>query len=292
MVLTRRDFLRRAAAGGLLATAAVTGYGLIRQTASPRVVEKVLAFPALPKELEGFRICQISDIHLGMWMTQDEMIRAFEAAAGALPDLVVLTGDLVDDNPGKAKLYHEPLGIFQKVPHGVYAILGNHDHYTGASMVAMELGKSLNMLVQRRVTLPEAPMTIVGLDDRGTRGSWLGRRGQNVDPDPDILTFSGVLGAPFRSGDFNLLLNHRPEGYRQASRLGFDLYLAGHTHGGQYQAPWCKEVNLAAVFYKYSSGLYHDHPTWLNVNRGLGSVGLPFRVVAWPEIDLITLTEA
>jgi predicted MPP superfamily phosphohydrolase len=220
------------------------------------------------------------------------MAKAFAAAARERPDLVVLTGDLVDAHHDNAKLYHEPLGLFDRVPHGVYAILGNHDHYTGASMVAWHLSQSLNMLVQKRVLLPGVPMTVVGLDDRGSRGSWLGRRGKLVDDDPDLLSFKGVLGPPYRQGDFNLLLNHRPEGYRQASREGFDLYLAGHTHGGQYQAPWSKELNLAAVFYKYSSGLYHEHNAWLNVSRGLSSVGLPFRVVAWPEIDLITLTRA
>jgi predicted MPP superfamily phosphohydrolase len=292
--LTRRDFLRKAAAGGLLTAAAVSGYGLLRQSLPPHLVRKTLPFPNLPQQLAGFKICQISDVHLGMWLTQGEMANAFERAAEEKPDLVVLTGDLVDTRPSNAKLYYEPLGVFDGVPHGVYAILGNHDHYTGASEVALYLGRRLHMLVQKRVLLPDAPMTIVGLDDPGSRGSFLGARWkrQNTDKDPDVLSFSGVQGPPFRAGDFNLLLNHRPEGYRQASREGFDLYLAGHTHGGQYQVPFFKDLNLAAIFYKYSSGLYHEHPTWLNVSRGLGSVGLPFRVVAWPEIDLITLVQA
>ena len=292
--LSRRDFLRQAAAGGLLTVAAVSGYGLLRQSISPHVVRKTLSFPNLPKDLSGFKICQISDVHLGMWLTQGEMAKALEAAAEEKPDLVVLTGDLVDSNPQNAKLYYEPLDVLDSVPHGVYAILGNHDHYTGASEVALLLGRRLNMLVQKRGSLKDAPMTIVGLDDPGSRGSFLGARWkrENLDKDPDVLSFHGVLGPPFRSGDFNLLLNHRPEGYRQASREGFDLYLAGHTHGGQYQVPFFKDLNLAAVFYRYSSGLYHEHPCWLNVSKGLGSVGLPVRGVAWPEIDVITLAGA
>jgi predicted MPP superfamily phosphohydrolase len=292
--LTRRDFLRQAGAGGLVTVAAVSGYGLLRQSVSPNVARKTLKFQNLPPELSGFKICQISDIHLGMWQTQAEMARAFEKAAEEKPDLVVLTGDLVDQDPKNSLLFYEPLGAFDGVPHGVYAILGNHDHYTGASEVAMLLGRRINMLVQKRALLKNAPVTIVGLDDPGSRGSFLGARWkrENLDKDPDVLSFNGVLGPPFRQGDFNLLLNHRPEGYRQASGEGFNLYLAGHTHGGQYQVPFFKDLNLAAIFYRYSSGVYSDHPCYLNVSRGLGSVGLPFRVVAWPEMDLITLASA
>ena len=289
---SRREFLRKAAAGGLLTTAALAGYGVARQAVHPNVVRKTLAFPNLPSELEGFKICQISDLHLGVWQTKWDMARAFESAAAERPALVVLTGDLVDESPANAKLYYEPLDLFGQVPHGVYAILGNHDHYTGAAEVASLLGRRLNMLVQNRVLLPGAPMTIVGLDDPGHRAAFVAPRWKRgADDDPDVLTFSNVQGPPFRAGDFNLLLNHRPEGYRQASREGFDLYLAGHTHGGQYQVPFAKGLNAAAIFYKYSSGLYHEHPTWLNVSRGVGTVGLPFRVFAWPEIDVITLAK-
>jgi predicted MPP superfamily phosphohydrolase len=125
----------------------------------------------------------------------------------------------------------------------------------------------------------------VGLDDPMTGWS-LAPQG---DPDPDRLDFSRVQGPPPRKGDFSILLNHRPEGYRQASLAGFNLYLAGHTHGGQLQLPGVPGLNAAALFYKYTTGLYHEHPAYLNVSRGLGSVGLPFRLFAWRELDVLTL---
>jgi predicted MPP superfamily phosphohydrolase len=291
-LLGRRQFLKKAGAAVLLASASTCSVGLVRQSLAPVVAKKNLVFPTLPIELDGFRIAQISDIHLGMWTYQSELEKAFHKIAELKPDLVVLTGDLVDREPEMARLYLEPLELLDQVPQGVYAILGNHDHYTGPQKIAQILGQKLNMLVQKRVLLPDVPITMVGLDDRGSRQSWLGRRGRASDDDPDLLDFKQVMGPPFRSGDFNLLLNHRPEGYRQASREDFDLYLAGHTHGGQYQVPGFSQYNLASLFYKYSSGLYHEHPTWLNVSRGVSSVGLPFRLFAWPEIDLLTLQKA
>jgi predicted MPP superfamily phosphohydrolase len=149
-------------------------------------------------------------------------------------------------------------------------------------------GRGLTMLVDRRVRVKGLPLTVVGLDDQGSNRFWMGSR-KISNEDPDSLDFSAVSGPEPLEGDFLTLLNHRPEGYRQANAAGFRLYLAGHTHGGQCQIPGDSQLNLAANFYKYSSGLYHDWPAWLNVSRGLASVGLPFRLFAWPEIDLLEL---
>ncbi|MDR1109899.1 MAG: metallophosphoesterase [Deltaproteobacteria bacterium] len=289
----RRLFLKRAGAAGLVAATGLCGFGVLAQTIRPGVARRELFFPGLPAELDGFVICQLTDLHLGMWSNQWELETAIRTAGEEKPDLVVITGDLVDRDPENARLYHEPLRLLRQVPHGVFAVLGNHDHYAGATRVAELLdGYGLTMLVEKRHNLPGAPITIVGLDDQSS-GGWMGsytkRRREGLETDPDALTFGRLTGPARRPGDFSLLLNHRPEGYRQASREGFDLYLAGHTHGGQYQLPWDDQGNLAALFYRYSSGLYHDHDCYLNVSRGLASVGLPFRLFAWPEIDVLTL---
>jgi predicted MPP superfamily phosphohydrolase len=228
-----------------------------------------------------------------MWSNASELETTMRVAASEKPDLVVITGDMVDRDPENARLYYEPLRLLENVPHGVFAVLGNHDHYAGGYQVAKLLdGYGLKMLVEERLNLPNAPITIVGLDDQSS-GFWLGpyglRKWRGLETDPDILTFSHLTGPARRAEDFSLLLNHRPEGYRQASNHGFDLYLAGHTHGGQYQLPGDTQGNLASFFYRYSSGLYHDHDCYLNVSRGLASVGIPYRLFAWPEIDIITL---
>ncbi|MDR2367955.1 MAG: metallophosphoesterase [Deltaproteobacteria bacterium] len=291
--LGRRRFLKKAGAAGIVAYAGLCGVGVLAQTIRPGFARKELFFPSLPPSLDGFKICQLTDLHLGMWSSASELRSTLEAAMGERPDLVLITGDLVDRDPENARLYHEPLGLLSGVPHGVFAVLGNHDHYAGAARVTELLnGYGLRMLVEETHCLPDVPITLVGLDDQNS-GSWMGfytsRKKRGLETDPDILDFGRLRGPARRPGDFSVLMNHRPEGYRQASREGFDLFLAGHTHGGQYQAPWDSQDNLAAYFYRYSSGLYSEHDCYLNVSRGLASVGLPYRLFAWPEIDVITL---
>jgi len=277
----RRKFLKTAA-GGFLGLTGLAGYGLFRQGQPPGLKRQTVPIRDLPAPLDGFVIAHVTDIHLGLWCSQAELSRALGLTAAAAPHLVVITGDLVDQDPEFARLYHEPLRALAGVPHGVWGILGNHDHRTGPERIAGLLdGHGLTMLVDRRVNLPNLPLTLVGLDDQGHKSSWLG--------EAEALDFRVVKGPPARPGDLSLLLNHRPEGFRQALGAGFKLYLAGHTHGGQYQLPWDSQANLASAFFKYSSGLYGQEDGWLNVSRGLAAVGAPFRLWAWPEIDLLTL---
>jgi predicted MPP superfamily phosphohydrolase len=294
--VSRRRFLKKAGAATLVTYAGLCGVGVLAQTVKPNISRKDLYFPNLPPELDGFVICHLTDLHLGMWSSVSELSSTLEVAAAQNPDLVVLTGDLVDRDPENALLYREPLKILQNTPHGVFAVLGNHDHYAGAGRVTELLNEiGLRTLIEERCPLPKIPLTIVGLDDQNS-GSWMGfysaRKKQGLETDPDVLNFGYLTGPARRPGDFSILLNHRPEGYRQANNEGFNLYLAGHTHGGQYQLPWDSQDNLAAYFYRYSSGLYHEHDCYLNVSRGLASVGLPYRLFAWHEIDLLTLRRA
>jgi predicted MPP superfamily phosphohydrolase len=286
----RRAFMRGLGTAGLCGLAGMVGGGVLKQSLAPATVRKTLICPALPAELDGLVVAHLTDLHLGRWMNPWELFRVFETTMAARPDIVLMTGDLVDHKPDFAKLYYEPLALLAQVPHGVWAVLGNHDHYAGPWRIAELLdGRGLNMLVNRRARVPGLPLTLVGLDDQGSNRFWMG---VNHHADEDVLNFSLAAGPEPQEGDFRILLNHRPEGYRQADAAGFHLYLAGHTHGGQYQLPGDSQNNLAARFYKYSSGLYHDHSAWLNVSRGLAAVGLPFRLFAWPEIDLLELKKA
>ena len=293
---SRRDFLKSSGLAASSAILAASGYGVIRQGRPPGLERLNLPVPGLPEALDGFSIAHLTDIHLGLWASQRELDQALAVIAAAKPHMAVLTGDLVDRNANFAKLYREPLKRLSSLSHGVWGVLGNHDHYTGPERVTELLdGHGLTMLVDRQVNFPDLPLSLIGLDDQGLHSSWMGSRmnGGSLSPngldDPDVLDFRYLRGPAPRPGDFTILLNHRPEGFRQAAEHGCRLYLAGHTHGGQYQAPWSSQLNLAAAFYKYSSGLYHDHGAWLNVSRGLAAVGIPFRLWAWPQISLITL---
>ncbi|MDR1394747.1 MAG: metallophosphoesterase [Deltaproteobacteria bacterium] len=288
----RRDFLKTAANAGFFGLAGFCGFAAVRQYFGPAVRRLTLTVPSLPRALDGFKLAQLSDIHIGLWSTVRELDLAMEAAASEKPDLAVITGDLVDRNPNNAYLFKEPFERhLKKVPLGVHAVLGNHDHFADPARIARILREiGLNMLVDRRCSLPDLPLSLVGLDDR-FRGFIAGSR--HPDDDPDILDFSLVKGPEKREGDYQILLNHRPEGVRQAMAAGFNLYLAGHTHGGQYSVPGTEHrLNLAALFYKYTAGLYPVLNGYINVSCGLAAVGVPFRLISWPEINLITLRRA
>jgi predicted MPP superfamily phosphohydrolase len=266
-----------------------SAYAVYRQYRYPDVQRLTVEILDLPKELDGFAIAQLSDVHIGLWSTERELAAAMATARDERPDLVVITGDLVDRDPNKAALFGPPFERYlRKTPYGVYGILGNHDHFTNPARIAQilrELG--INMLVDRRVNLPGLPLSLWGLNDRGGRFF----RRSPLDPsDPDVLDFSPVRGPETPKGALKILLNHRPEGASQADRAGFKLYLAGHTHGGQYAVPGTdRQANLASFFYRYTAGLYPVGSSWLNVSAGLAAVGIPFRWVAWPEISFLRL---
>lgn len=295
---SRRGFLRTVAMGGSMFALGAAGYGVWRQAQAPGIDRQTILIPNLPAKLDGFTIAHVTDIHLGLWASQKELDKALAVVAAEKPHLVALTGDLVDRDAEYAKLYHEPLKRLKDVPFGVWGVLGNHDHYTRRPEVVAGIlnGSGLvTILVDQQVNIAGLPLSLIGLDDPGMHHSWTGNGGPNLNnshEDPDVLNFQIVRGPAFRRGDFVILLNHRPEGFAQAIRHGCGLYLAGHTHGGQYAAPWDGQLNLAAAFYKYSRGLYQQSGGWLNVSPGLAAVGVPFRFGAWPEVSLITLRKS
>ena len=291
----RREFFKNLGTVGCAAILGTCAYGVVRQGRPPQVERLTLNVPELPGELEGFTIAHITDIHLGLWASRSELDKALAVAAAERPDLVAFTGDLVDRSADFAKLYHGPLKRLAGVPYGAWGVLGNHDHYTNdpARVARILTDGGMRVLMDQQVNIPGLPLSLIGLDDQGVHNSWMGSgRPSLAHSDPDALNFDLVRGPAPRPGDFTILLNHRPEGFGQAVRHGCRLYLAGHTHGGQYQMPGVTQVNLAAAFYKYSSGLYHDYEAWINVSRGLAAVGVPFRLWAWPEISVIKLLKA
>ncbi|MDR1608884.1 MAG: metallophosphoesterase [Deltaproteobacteria bacterium] len=290
--MDRRQFLKTATNASFFGLVGLCSYGVYRQYRFPEVKRLTINIPDLPKALDGLTIAQLSDTHMGLWTTERELDAAMFTAKAEKPDLVVFTGDLVDRDPSKAELYGAPLKRhLQDIPLGVYGILGNHDHFTNPNRIAKILdARGINMLVDERYNFSDLPLSLVGLDDRRGR---MFPGAQSAHNDPDLLDFSPVKGPQPREGDFRILLNHRPEGISQAVRAGYQLYLAGHTHGGQYSWPGSDhQANLASLFYKYTAGLYQVDSGWLNVSCGLAAVGVPFRLVSWPEISLITLKRA
>ena len=274
----RRRFLRVAGvatAGSIGAVPMIGAASTARDYAINRIT---LPVPGLPSGLNGLTVAQISDIHSGMFMTESNMRDIFERVNALRPDLVLMTGDQVDNADSQIEPLHRALGMLRS-EQGVYAVLGNHDHYATAPKVEAALrDRGIDVLSNehRVLTINGESMAIAGVDDEGK-----GER--NFADLPRAL-------AGLDPQMFSILLTHRPEVYRQSKAAGVDLTLAGHTHGGQVGIQMYG-INLNPVYlmYEYPRGLYLEQGRYLYVNVGVGMVGVPIRLVR-PEISLFTLT--
>jgi len=276
----RRDFLvrsaRAAAWGGALA---LGGWGLVRSSFGPCLVRHDLELPGLPAALDGLRIAHLTDIHIGRSITEAELDRALDLAGQLKPDLVVITGDIVDENPAFTRILTGRLDLLGRPPLGVFGIIGNHDVYTGADAVTagLEAGRMV-MLRNRHHSLEHLglPLSLVGLDDPGRQ--WTGSGGL-------LPLNTAVKGMP--EHHFPILLVHRPTAFDQARANGIPLTLCGHTHGGQFGLPG--GPNLADLAYEYTHGVYRRPGGLVHVSAGLGAVGLPIRIGVDPEVALLVL---
>lgn len=239
--------------------------------------------PGLAPELDGLRIVQISDLHIGNGLEGRRLDRMVERTNALEPDVVVITGDIFDFHP--AYIDEGARGLSRlRARYGVYAILGNHDHYTGAEAIAEGLARrapNVTLLRDEMVRLPvDAPLYLAGADDPGR--DWASR---GVDlPGLDALAAGRSTDGP------TLLLVHRPEVFPQAARHGFPLVLSGHTHGGQMALPTPGgRFNLASLVTGYTRGVYHLNGSTLYVNRGMGVGGPPLRINCRREIATVEL---
>jgi predicted MPP superfamily phosphohydrolase len=269
---------RAQAATTLLVVAVGATVGLVSGLRPPRLARVEIALARWPKALDGFRIAQISDIHIGPLLDRRFSRQLTERVNALAPDLICVTGDLVD---GSARLLADEVAPFGELRarHGVYFVTGNHDHYSGADDwvgVVEKLG--LVPLRNRNVTVrcDDAAFVLAGVDDhRGGFGD-----GQREDL-PAAL--AGIdPGLPV------VLLAHDPATFKHASRSGVDLQLSGHTHGGQIW-PFRWLVRLAVPFV---AGRYARNGAELYVSRGTGFWGPPMRLFAPAEITEITLRAA
>lgn len=235
-----------------------------------------------PESLAGLRIVHLTDLHIGNGLEGERLAALVERVNAMEPDLVALTGDLFDFDPRFVEEGARSLGAL-RARHGVYAVLGNHDHYTGREYVAESLvrlapGVRLLRGALARVPGPH-PLYVAGVDDPGS--DWTARG--------MLLDELEALGRDLPSDGPAILLVHRPEAFPQASRLGFRLVLAGHTHGGQLALPGSGRWNLARIITGYHRGLYRENGSILYVNRGIGVAGPAVRFNCPREIATIEL---
>jgi hypothetical protein len=272
----RRTLLRLAHTAAVAAPAAVLGFGFVVNRKRFELTEVDIAIPGLPKDLHGLRLAQLSDIHLGPFLSGPELERAVAMANETRPHIALVTGDLITV---RGDPLDECLRLLArlKAEAGILGCLGNHEAYARALNHAAEGGARLGIDFlrgrSRRLRFGTADLNIAGVDYLRGREPELGRH--------------AGLAVPRAT---NILLSHNPNVFPSAARGGFDLTVAGHTHGGQITLEIVsEEATFVRFLTPYVQGLFRDGPAALYVNRGIGTVGVPARIGAPPEITLIRL---
>jgi predicted MPP superfamily phosphohydrolase len=276
---SRRLFLARTGAGIALAStgaAVFIGRANVSGEISTPTIEVLLA--RLPKALDGFRIVHFTDVHIGPILDRKFLRGLVEKANAMKPDLVVITGDLVDSSPGMIGPEVAELAKL-KARFGRFFVTGNHEYYSGAKAWIRYLEKmGIPTLMNQRVSIGDsgASFDLAGIPDK------VGRRYSDLHR-PD-------LGAALKGRDPErelLLLAHRPEPIDEAAKHHVGLQLSGHTHGGQL---WPSTI-VSKWKHTYSTGLHHHTPdTQIYVSRGAGFWGAPMRIAAPAELPLIVLS--
>lgn len=252
----------------------LVGYMNARRTAQPVTVRIPLS--GLPEPLNGFRIVQITDIHVGPTIKQD-YLQAIVAEVNRLePDVVAITGDLVDGSVRELAEHVAPLAQLRS-RHGSFFVTGNHEYYSGAEpWIAHLRTLGIRPLMNEHVVLDHggAALILAGVPDHSA-----GHFDERHRPDPA----AALRGAPETAP--KVLLAHQPRAIAAAAGAGFDLQLSGHTHGGQF-LPW----NFFVRFQQpVTAGLHRVGRTWLYVSRGTGYWGPPKRLGAPSEITTVLL---
>src|SRR5687767_1888423 len=230
----------------------------------------------LPRELDGFRIVHLSDVHHSPFTSRKQIERAVATASRLQPDIIALTGDYISHNRIYAAPCAEVVGRL-RARHGVYAVLGNHDHWTDATLIAdLFRAEGIRVLVNEgtRMDLRGESFWLAGVDDTmvGLEDLSLALAGSSDD-------------------EFKLLLAHNPIILRRAARVSVDLVLSGHTHGGQ--VTWRSEKSRSGrPRRRMLRGLGRRGNTQIYVTRGLGTVVLPIRYGCPPEVSVLELRSA
>ncbi len=282
---SRRAFLRGAALGSLGVATASSVAGALQAYAAPETPEVVLRYSDLPEGLEGLRIAHLSDLHVGPLVSAEVVAQWRRTLEALRPDLVVITGDLVDSRPEELAPF---VGAFRDLaaPLGTYAVLGNHDYFQDPNPIWRDLeAMGIRTLENRHALISHrgATLALLGLQDpMALNGRF---RGVRFGPGPE--PFKASRDIPKEA--FRICLNHRPSEWPAALAAGARLTLSGHTHGGQINL--IPGLNSARILGPYTEGLYSTGDRKLYVSRGLGVVALPMRIQAPPELPILVLSQ-
>jgi predicted MPP superfamily phosphohydrolase len=283
--LIRRDSLKVLWVGIVnLALLAIGGaaYGMLVEPGSFKVETVSLKLKRLPKLLSGFRVAQLSDIHMGGWMNLERFREVAKLLMAENPDVLLITGDFIvghrfDKSSKRAiqDLTEVLSSLARSIP--TFAVLGNHDYWMAANVVRDMLAAcGITDLTNTAFTFSRngVSLHLCGVDD-----VWEGD-----------VRLEDVI-AHLDDGNPAILLAHEPDFADTSATTGkFDLQLSGHTHGGQIVLPFWGPPVLPYLGWKYPSGLYKVGEMYQYTNRGIGMGRIPVRFNCPPEITIITLS--
>ena len=272
----RRRFFQTAYAAVFAAPPAALAYGAFVERHQLFLREQKLEIPNLAPELDGLRLVQLTDIHLSPFLSRAELQRAVDMANETHAHIALVTGDLITT-------FRDPLDdcldiLAQlRAAAGVFGCMGNHEIYANAEAYVEREGARRGMRFLRLAAAPlrfgKAILNLVGVDYQR-----LHRR---------YLVGAEKLVAP---GALNVLLSHNPDVFPVAARQGYDLTISGHTHGGQIRLELLSaELNPGRFYTPYVDGVYRRGPASIFVSRGIGTIAVPARLGAPPEVSLVRL---
>ncbi|HEY7099989.1 MAG TPA: metallophosphoesterase [Terriglobales bacterium] len=284
--LNRRKFLKTSALTVGAGAVGVVGDGWLGEPVRPRLTRLEIPLKRLPATLDGMTIAQLSDFHYDEEFTVIPIRKAIAIVNGLHPDLIVLTGDFVTIPPLAEYIPIAKLAAHTAEPCadilsqlrsklGSYAVLGNHDSDSdGPRVIGALQSRGITVLTNRSVPI-----------EHGGGRLWLAGIADALVGTPDLPATLGQVP----NGEPVVLLAHEPDFADEAAKHAIDLQLSGHSHGGQVRLPIIGAPFLPDLARKYPWGLYQVGPTTLYTNSGLGTIRIPVRINAPPEVTLFTL---
>ena len=277
----RRRIIHTAGSALMAAPFAAVGYGMFIERSDFRVREVDIPLDGLPPDLDGLRILQISDIHLSPFLSEAELTRVIDAAMELPSHLTVVTGDLISTQSDPLDACIRQLARL-KADAGVFGCMGNHERYARAETYTTRAAGRVGIEFLRRAARPlrfgSSTLNLVGVDYQSLAGRQHYLRGA------ERLIVPGAC---------NVLLSHNPDVFPVAAAQGYNLVIAGHTHGGQVKVEILDHsFNPARFFTPYVYGLYRRGTAVAYVTRGIGTIGIPARIGAPPEISVLRLRKA
>ena len=283
--MTRRGFLSSTLAVTPLVAFGLSTRGIYEAQFEMIVDRHSLVIEALPPNLNGFKIGQISDTHVGAYFDLEKLDAVIKLLVREKPDLVVITGDFVDDlnllRPAIDRINElEPL-----IPHGIYFCFGNHEYYRNINIIRAELQSSKIVVLdnQNALIVPgQRPFYLMGVDYPWANDS---NRGINVSTSKRQQYFAEA-SQNIPPNAFKVLIGHHPDSLIDGFAAKIPLTLSGHTHGGQVVIMG-KSIQST---YAYMRGLYQENGVYGYVSSGAGH-WFPFRIGCPPEINIFTLLD-